>query len=173
VQPLLQWKSYKYYVFWVCVCSLRYQHAVCMCRIVTCGLSCSTIFSTLSHKGQKFRKKLLNMKCVFCVSLQLMFETFLILRRTERDTIKMYIGLHIKYPLFSSYFNEIFLDIFSKNTRNIKFYTNPSSRSRIVPRGRTAAQTDMTKLIVAFRNFANATKNGAFKIDAQQLPTRM
>jgi len=25
VQPMLQWESNKYYVFWVCVCSLRYQ----------------------------------------------------------------------------------------------------------------------------------------------------
>jgi len=24
VQPLLQWKSDKYYILWVCVCSLRY-----------------------------------------------------------------------------------------------------------------------------------------------------
>jgi len=27
-------------------------------------------------------------------------ETFLIIRRTERDVIKMYIGLNVKYPLF-------------------------------------------------------------------------
>jgi hypothetical protein len=38
---------------------------------------------------------------------------------------------------------------------NIKFHQNPSIGSRDVPCG----QTDMTKLIVAFRNFANATKN--------------
>jgi hypothetical protein len=35
---------------------------------------------------------------------------------------------------------------------NIKFHENPSSRSRVVPCGRT----DMTKLTVGFRNFANA-----------------
>jgi len=33
----------------------------------------------------------------------------------------------------------------------IKFHENPSSSSRVVPYG----QTDMTKLIVAFRSFAN------------------
>ena len=38
---------------------------------------------------------------------------------------------------------------------NIKFYQNPSSGSRVVPCG----QTDI-KLIVAFRNFANAPKKG-------------
>jgi hypothetical protein len=46
--------------------------------------------STLSHKRQDFRgkKMLLNIKCVFWVSLQLLSETFLILRRSERDMIK-------------------------------------------------------------------------------------
>jgi hypothetical protein len=37
---------------------------------------------------------------------------------------------------------------------NIKFNQNPSSGSQVVPCG----QTDMTKLIVAFRNFANGPK---------------
>ena len=36
-----------------------------------------------------------------------------------------------------------------KNSTNIKFHENPSCGSRIVLCGRT----DMTKLIVAFRNF--------------------
>ena len=40
---------------------------------------------------------------------------------------------------------------------NIKVHKKKtSSGSRVVPRGRT----DMTKLIVAFRNFANAPTNG-------------
>ena len=42
-----------------------------------------------------------------------------------------------------------------ENVLNIKFYQNPSSGSRVVPCG----QTDMTKLIVAFRNVANAPAN--------------
>ena len=42
---------------------------------------------------------------------------------------------------------------------NIKFYENPSSRSRVVPCVRTAdGQTDITKLEVSFRNFENAPK---------------
>jgi len=31
--------------------------------------------------------------------------------------------------------------------------------AEFVPRGQTDKQTDMTKIIVAFRNFANALKN--------------
>jgi len=45
-------------------------------------------------------------------------------------------------------------EIFEKSS-NIKFHENPSSGSRAAPYGRT----DMTNLIVAFRNFANVPKN--------------
>jgi hypothetical protein len=46
-----------------------------------------------------------------------------------------------------------------ENSSNIKFHETPSIGSRVVPRGRTDRRTDMKKLIVAFRNFANAPKN--------------
>ena len=52
---------------------------------------------------------------------------------------------------------EFSLLIFQK-VWNIKFYQNPASGSRVVPCG----QTDMTKLIVAFRNFANAPNKNVF-----------
>jgi hypothetical protein len=45
-----------------------------------------------------------------------------------------------------------------ENYSNIKFHENPTNGSGVVPCGRTDRQTDMTKLIVAFRNFANAPK---------------
>jgi hypothetical protein len=48
--------------------------------------------------------------------------------------------------------------MFVKNS-NIKFNQNPSCGSRDVPNGRTDEQTDMMKLIVAFRNFAKGLKN--------------
>ena len=56
-----------------------------------------------------------------------------------------------------------FLGIFSKKISNVKFHQNPSSGIRVVPCGWTDRQTDMTKLAVAFRNFANAPKNRAIK----------
>jgi hypothetical protein len=64
--------------------------------------------------------------------------------------------LHVTYPLFLSDFNEYEFSrqIFDK-VSNIKFHQNPSSESQVVPRG----QTDMTKVIVAFRNFVNAPKH--------------
>ena len=48
--------------------------------------------------------------------------------------------------------------IFEKSS-NIKFHENPSSGSRVVLCGWTDGRPDMTTLIVAFRNSANAPKN--------------
>jgi hypothetical protein len=46
---------------------------------------------------------------------------------------------------------------FEKYT-NLKLHENPSSGSRVLTCGQTDGQTDITKLIVAFRNFSNAPK---------------
>jgi len=46
--------------------------------------------------GTIFRKKLPNIKCVFWPFLQLLSETFLILRRTEWRMLKIYVNLHIR-----------------------------------------------------------------------------
>jgi hypothetical protein len=55
-------------------------------------VACPTLqnFPTLTHEGKIFEGggELLNTKCGFLFSLQLLSETFLILRRTERDKIK-------------------------------------------------------------------------------------
>jgi len=48
--------------------------------------------------------------------------------------------------------------IFEKYS-SIKFHEISFSGSRVVPCGPTHGQTDVTKLIVPFRNFANAPKN--------------
>jgi len=56
----------------------------------------------------------------------------------------MYIGLHVKYPLFLSGFNEsliFFRQIFEKYS-NIKFHENPPRGSPLFPCGQTAGQTD-------------------------------
>jgi hypothetical protein len=54
-------------------------------------------------------KNLLSIKCVFLFSLQLLSETVHILSGTGRDMIKIYIGLHVKYPLLLSDFNETWI----------------------------------------------------------------
>ena len=100
-KPLLLWKSSKYYIF-VCACTSLARARACVCvwggggclragslsnpacsvlPIAICGLyGCNTLFdSNVSHKWHDLRKMLLNIKCVFGFSVQLLFETFLIL----------------------------------------------------------------------------------------------
>jgi hypothetical protein len=94
---------------------------------------------------------------VFWFSLQLLSETFLILRRNGRDMIKKkYVGLHVKYPF--SDFNETW--IFSTDFHKILKYKISWKSFQWEPSCSmwTDRRTDMTKLIVAFRNFANAPK---------------
>jgi hypothetical protein len=53
---------------------------------------------------------------------------------------------------------EFSVQIFEKYL-DIKFSGNPFSGSRIVPSGQTGGRTDMTKLVVALRNFTNTPKH--------------
>jgi hypothetical protein len=77
----------------------------------------------------------------------------------------MYIGLHVKYRYFCQTLMKIEFSqqIFEKYS-NIKFHENPSSGRRDVPYGRIDRRTDMTKVIVAFRNLANAPTNRVIKL---------
>ena len=95
-------------------------------RAIFSSVACPALpyFSTLSHKRHDFRrKKLLKTKCVFWFTLHLLPGTFLIPRKIERNMTKIYIGLHVKYPLFLSDFNAtwIFSTGFSKNTQISNF----------------------------------------------------
>ena len=71
----------------------------------------------------------------------------------------MCVGLRVKHPFFLSDFNKtsVSQQIFEERS-NIKFYQNLSSGSRIFPCELMDGQTDMAKLILAFRNFAKAPK---------------
>jgi hypothetical protein len=88
LQPFLHYKSNKYYIFLVCVCSLIYP--AYSAHAPYCHLWPVRLYNIFSHyyiNDTIFKKKLLNMKCVFWFSLQLLSETFLNIRRTERDMI--------------------------------------------------------------------------------------
>jgi len=142
-------------------------------------------------------KKLLNKICVFRISLQLLPETFLInslnaelnptchllpllgahhILHVSRIRVKeeiseiwwnIYIGLHVKYLLFLSDFNEPW--IFRIGVRNIFTYQilwkcvqwEPSCCAR-TDRRREQTNTDMAKSVVYFRSFANAPKTCEF-----------
>jgi len=129
-----------------------------MLHFVICGLPVLLDFSTLSHKRHDFRKKKKSsVKCVFWFSPQLLSEVFLILRIIEGATIiNIYIGLDVKYLLCVSNFNVTWK--FGKILEN----TQTSNVMKMRPVGIelfcATRQTDMTKLVVTFRFFANSPK---------------
>jgi hypothetical protein len=90
-------------------------------------------------------------------------ETYFILEEMSKVWSQMYIGLHVKYPLFLSNFNEtwIFLTGFQKILKH------QTSWISIQWEMSCSMQTDMTKLTVAFHNFVKVPKNlsGGLGID--------
>ena len=126
-----------------------------MCRIILSSVACPALsyFSTFLINGTIFGGKLRNTKCVFRFSLQLLSETFLSLRLTERDMIKIVHWSSCKVPVICVRFslNLNFLDAFSKKKySNVKFCKNPYGGSHADRR------TDGIKLTVVCRNFANS-----------------
>jgi len=85
-----------------------------------------------------------------------MSETFLSLKRNEKDMIKKYIDFHEKCPSFLSDFNETW--IISPDVRKILKYqiSWKSVQWKGVPCEWMDRLTTMAKLVVAFRNFSNA-----------------
>jgi len=83
----------------VCICSVRYKACNEHAPYFHLWLApLYNIFQPFLTNGTIFgKKKSLNTKCVFWFSLQLLFETFLILRRNERDTIKNIRGLELQW----------------------------------------------------------------------------
>jgi hypothetical protein len=125
-------------------------------------------FSTLSHKRHDFRKKkkLLNIKCVFWFSIQVLFETFLFLKRIQRDIVikwknrfgrgrgpvvwqitDEWIVINVKtssYALFFSDFNEtwIFCTDCKKTRISHLIKIRPERAKLFLTDGRTDRQTD-------------------------------
>ena len=68
-----------------------------------------------------------------------MFETFLILRRNDRDMTKNVYWASCKVPFILVRFqrNLGFLDRFFRKSSNIKFHENPSTGNRVLPWERT------------------------------------
>jgi len=137
MQSLLQWERIEYYISWVCVCSLRYPAG--NARAQFCHLwpfPLYSIFPNCVINGTILKKKKMEHRSVFWFPVRLLSETFLILRRTEwaRYGQKVYIDLHVNYPLFSSDFNKtcIFSTNFGKKHSHIKFHVNPSSGIRVI-----------------------------------------
>jgi hypothetical protein len=116
VQPLLRWKNNKYYIFWVCVCSPSY--AACNVRAPRCHLwpvRPYNIFPRLIHSKMFEKKSYWTWKVCFDFLCKFCLQHFAFLIELNEMWQKMYIGIHVKYPLFLSDCNETW--IFSKYCR--------------------------------------------------------
>ena len=104
--------------------------------------------------------------CV-CSRLYNLYQKFLFWKELSEILSQMYIRLHVKYPLPVILVRflmklEFSWQIFDKNS-NIKIHKNPSGgRGGGFELFHTDGRTDMTKLIVDFRNFSNAPKNSLY-----------
>ena len=137
LQPLLQLKSNKYYLFRVCVCIL---HAVRLRHVVICGLFGLNIFLTLSHKWYNFLKvKSLIIKCAFFF----IFSTTSVwnISHSKTNSLRYYhrcayvFRWSICYSWQTLMKLEFSRQILEKKFVNTKFHKNLSSGSRVVPCG--------------------------------------
>ena len=150
MQPLFQWKSNRYCILWVCVCSLSYP--ACNAHAPHCHLwpvwltiyfqiISPTIFEETywTQKGVSF-------------PLQFMSETFAHFKKNCVRYKQKCIGLNVKYQLFlSNYKKNLNFDRFSKNVQILwkTVQWKPSCSMR------TDGRTDMMKLIMVCLKFAN------------------
>ena len=124
------------------------QLAMRMPHAIICGLSGSTIFFQIISRMARFvgkKKSLIFSTCVWNTSHS----------KKNWAKSKMYIGLHLKYLLFLSDLSETWMS--SADFRNILKYQISWISVQWEPS--CSIRTDMTKLIVAFRNFEKARKN--------------
>jgi hypothetical protein len=84
--------------------ALIIQHATRTRRIILSSVACPELlyFSILSHKRHDFRKKKLNIKCVF-------YTNFASKISNSKQFSEMYVGLYVKHPLLLWDFNETWI----------------------------------------------------------------
>ena len=99
-KPSLQWKSNKYYLFWVCICSLT--HLACNVQALYCHLWPVPLFKMFPHcliKGTIFEKVEHKICFDFICKLPLCLKHFLFWKEVREIWLKMCIRLHVKYSL--------------------------------------------------------------------------
>jgi len=126
-----------------------------MRHIVTVAYWVLLYFSTLPHKRHDFRKENVteHKMCVLIFSTTFVWNISPFKKNWARyDPIFIYRGLHIKYPLLLSDFNETW--IFTTGFRKIlkhQISLKSSSGSRVVPCGQTWGSKHSLFLILRTR----------------------
>jgi len=167
VQPLPNWTSNMYYIFWVCVCSLSYP--ACNAHASYCHLwPCPTlqyIFHIISEWNDFLEKK---NYWTSNVCFDFLCNFFWNISHYNKNWGRCDQKCKLVFMESTSYscqilYNLNFLNKISKNNqRSNSTNIRPVQAESFHADGRTDRQTDMTKLIVTFRNFPNALKNGGW-----------
>jgi hypothetical protein len=137
----------------------------CACAILS-SVDCLALqyFSKLSHKRHDFRKKKVSehiLMCVLIFSITSVWNISHSKKKLARYDNKMYVGRHVKYLFSCTILMKLeFSRQFSKNPGIPNFMKRRQVRAELFHAdGLTDRRTDMTKLIFAFCNFANAPNN--------------
>ena len=122
-------------------------------RHIVCDLPRCTTLSTLSHKRHHFRKQIIKNKIRVLIFSTILWETFLIQRRTERCMIinVQWSSCKVHCIPFRFYSNLNILNIYFKNSQTSNF-------TKIRPVRAGLQHADRQDEAIS-RNYANAPKN--------------
>ena len=133
-------------------------------RVILSIVACPAVqyFPHFLTKCTVFEKKFLKLKYVFWISVKLLFETLLFLRRNERDVIKNLCRSSREVTLFCQI--EVNLELSRQSFEkywNTKFHENPFSGAELFHTDeRLDGRTDrQDKANSRFSQFANAPKS--------------
>ena len=157
MQPLLQWKSNKYCIFWVCTCRLSYP--VCNAHAPYCHLLPVRLYNTFQHylmNGTIFwraRGVVIEQK----MRVSIFSATFVRnISHSKNNWARYDQKCILVFMLNTSHSCQILMarvssrEIFEKYS-NTKFHENPPSGSRLVRCGRTDRHDEANSRFSQFR----------------------
>ena len=157
---MLQWKNIKYYISWVCVCSLRYS--ACNAHAPYCHMWTDGLYSIFPHyltNGPIFGKKVIDHKMCGLISSTTFVWNISHYRWIQQDT--MISALKVPVILVRFWRNLCFLEKFSKKKLKCKIslkFVDCEPSSSMWTHGQMERQTDRhTKANNRFSKFCERT----------------